>query len=368
MKIGVLTFHRVYNYGAVIQAYCTQKIIDDLGIDNEIIDYTIPKQKDYTDLYSKKNGIKRLIKTLLLIPFHSERVSRKKKFDLFINSMRLSDRCYLKSRSLYETNENYDCFLVGSDQVWNVTKKAESSDAYFLNFVNKGKRKISYASSIGVATYQDLIKKQQYLKQFNMISCREKGGAEILSRVIGEKVQTVLDPTLLVKKSELLSITSKFESEPYILYYSLDGFDKRIRNLDLLKKISDKFGLIIKFITPEWPCHKYGEDLRDVGPIEFLSLIMNATIVCTNSFHGTALSIKLETPFYVLEGKNIVDERKRSILRQLNLENRIISSCEEIDEIEDYNINFENINIELSKLIETSNLYLKKALCIEEEK
>lgn len=58
MKIGILTFHRVYNYGAVIQAYCTQKIIDDLDIDNEIIDYTILKQKDFTDLYSRRNGLK----------------------------------------------------------------------------------------------------------------------------------------------------------------------------------------------------------------------------------------------------------------------------------------------------------------------
>ena len=105
MKIGILTFHRVYNYGAVIQAYCTQKIIDDLDIDNEIIDYTILKQKDFTDLYSRRNGLKRFFKTLLLIPFHSERFSRKKKFDAFINSMRLSDKKYIENEDLYIKRE-----------------------------------------------------------------------------------------------------------------------------------------------------------------------------------------------------------------------------------------------------------------------
>lgn len=206
MKIGILTFHRVYNYGAVIQAYCTQKIIDDLDIDNEIIDYTILKQKDFTDLYSRRNGLKRFFKTLLLIPFHSERFSRKKKFDAFINSMRLSDKKYIENEDLSETNKIYDCFLVGSDQVWNVTKKAESSDAYFLNFADEDKIKISYASSVGIAKYDDLITKKDYLKRFNAISCRESGGAEILSSIIDDKVSTVLDPTLLVDKKDRKSV------------------------------------------------------------------------------------------------------------------------------------------------------------------
>lgn len=362
MKIGILTFHRVYNYGAVIQAYCTQKIIDDLGIDNEIIDYTIPKQKDFTDLYSRRNGFKRFIKTLLLIPFHNERVLRKKKFDSFINSMRLSDKSYTENVDLSETNRMYDCFLVGSDQVWNVTKKAEASDAYFLNFAEKNKKKISYASSIGIATYDDLIVKKQYLKQFNAISCRESGGAKILSGIVDTKVQTVLDPTLLVERKSLSNITLKKEMDSYMLYYSLDGFDQRNKNLDILKKISEKFGLEIKFITPEWPHHSFGEDVRDAGPEDFLTLIQNAKLVCTNSFHGTALSIKLGTPFYVLENRNTKDERKRSILQQLNLEKRIISTEEEVESIIDYEMDFDSVNLKLDALREASSTYLKNAI------
>ena len=362
MKIGILTFHRVYNYGAVIQAYCTQQIINDLGIRNEIIDYSIPQQKDFTDLYSKKNGLKRYVKTLLLVPFHKKRMLRKNKFDLFINSLNLSKKSYIKAEDLYETNEDYDCFLVGSDQVWNVTKKAESSDAYFLDFVDEGKKKISYASSIGVATYDDLIDKKVYLKRFNAISCRESGGSKILGDLTGNVVQNVLDPTLLVDKKHLLSKMKKIELNSYILYYSLDGFDKRTRNLDILRQISETFGLSIKFITPEWPCHRWGEDIIDAGPVEFLSLIRNASLVCTNSFHGTALSIKLETPFYVLEEKNIEDERKRSILKQLNLENRIISSVEEAKGITNYNMCFEEVNIKLEKLRKLSGAYLKSII------
>lgn len=361
MKTGVLTFHRVYNYGAVLQAYSTQKILDDIGIENEIIDFSMPKQRDFTSLYSTKNGIKRFFKTLLLVPYHHYRKSRIDKFDRFILKMKLSPRMYYDSRDLVETNSRYSCFLVGSDQIWNVTKKAEFSDGYFLDFVDGEKDKISYASSIGNASYEELLSKKKYLERFKYISCREKGGASILSSIIGKNIPAVLDPTLLVDKSHLLTIASENNEKSYILYYSLDGYDSRENNIDILSKMANKFGLKIKFVTPEWPKHKFGEDIINAGPEDFLGLIKNASLVCTNSFHGTALAIKLNTAFYVLEKRNIQDERKRSILIQLGLENRIISSVNEVDMIEDYNIDFNEVNISLEKLRKDSLNYLKKA-------
>ena len=37
--IGILTFHRASNYGAVLQAYALQKVISDLGREAVIVDY-----------------------------------------------------------------------------------------------------------------------------------------------------------------------------------------------------------------------------------------------------------------------------------------------------------------------------------------
>lgn len=362
MKIGILTFHRVYNYGAVLQAFSTQKILDDLGIENEIVDLSIPKQRDYTSLYSTKNGVKRFLKTLLLTPYHQKRKVREYKFNEFISQMRLSAERYSSERDLNKINDIYDGFLVGSDQVWNVTKIAEASDGYFLCFADDKKLKVSYASSIGNASYEDLMNKKNYLSRFDNISCREQGGAKVLSKLIGRDIPVVLDPTLLVSKNDLLQMIRNYKVRPYILYYSLDGHDKRKNNLKILEKIASKFGLDIKFITPEWPKHDFGEDLIDVGPKDFLTILKNASLVCTNSFHGTVLSIKLNVPFFVLEGKEVRDERKRSILMQLGLEGRILSSLEEIDKIDSYDMKYDQINNQLVKLQSYSYDYLKNAL------
>ena len=39
MKLGIITFHRAKNYGAVLQAYALNKATQNLNIDSDIIDY-----------------------------------------------------------------------------------------------------------------------------------------------------------------------------------------------------------------------------------------------------------------------------------------------------------------------------------------
>lgn len=363
-KIGVITFHEVYNYGAVIQAYALQKFLDDNGFKNEIVDFSPKKQKDYTNIYSIRNGFKRFIKTLMLTPANTQRIVRKKRFDNFLEDyLTLSQEKYEDSTSLEKANENYQTFIVGSDQVWNVTKKSDTSSAYFLRFVGDNKKRIAYAPSIGNATLEELKVYREDLKRFNALSCREKGGSSLVSKLVGSDVKVVLDPTLLIDRNSLLGLTETTKEVPYILYYSLDGYDKRTNNMDILLLLKRKFGLALKIVTPEWPFHKeFGEDIINAGPKEFLSLIKNAEIVCTNSFHGTALAIKFERPLYVLEEFSAEDERKRSILEQLKIENRNISSIEDVKMIRSYEMDYTSINKKLKILRDDSSRYLINAL------
>lgn len=364
MKIGILTFHRVYNYGAVIQAYSLQKFLAEKKYYSEIIDFSQPKQRDYTNIYSFRNGVKRFIKTIMLTGIIAKRIKRKQKFDLFFdNEMVLSKNRFIKESKLSVQSRGYDTFIVGSDQVWNVTKKSDTSTAYFLRFANEGKKRIAYAPSIGTATKEELAEYKNDLEKFNAISCREKGGAEILSSLVRRQVEMVLDPTLLVDIQDLLKLTIEIKEQPYILYYSLDGYDKRNNNMDILVALKRKFNLELKIITPEWPFHKKcGEDIIDAGPKEFLTFIRNAAMVCTNSFHGTALAIKFGKPFYVLERGNIRDERKRSLLEQLGIALRNIADVEDIKRIDTYAIDYSEVNNRLEQLRKLSSQYLCSAL------
>lgn len=64
MKVGIITFHNAYNYGAILQTFATQEIVKAYGHDVNIIDYrnkainkhydkrkfhlkTLPKRKFY---------------------------------------------------------------------------------------------------------------------------------------------------------------------------------------------------------------------------------------------------------------------------------------------------------------------------------
>lgn len=362
-KIGILTFHRVYNYGAVIQAYALQKVLDNQGYNSEIIDFTQRKQKDYTNIISIRNGIKRYIKTILLLCVCGKRIIRKKRFDAFIeNKMQKSLRKYINSEQIKDTNNLYDIFLIGSDQVWNTKKTSDTSPVYFLSFV-KSKKKIAYAPSVGIAEKNDLVEYKTELEKFSSISCREKGGATVLSNLLGRDVPVVLDPTLLATR-DLYDEISNIEYESnYILYYTLDGKDKCTNNMDILCELKKKFNLELKIISPEWPFHKkYGEDVIDAGPEEFLSLIKNAALVCTTSFHGTALSLEFERPFYVLEGRKIKDERKRSILELVGATDRIISNLEEVKLLDSYKMDYKYISENMNSLRKKSKEYLMNAL------
>lgn len=43
-SLGIITIHKINNYGSVFQAYALQKVCEDLGYKTEIIDYTFPNE------------------------------------------------------------------------------------------------------------------------------------------------------------------------------------------------------------------------------------------------------------------------------------------------------------------------------------
>ena len=91
MKIGILTFHRAHNYGAVLQAYALKTFLRSLGHNVKLIDYwPLFHEKIYklwdNDVFKNKSFIIRLkivIKFLLLFFKKKKRVD---KFNNFISS------------------------------------------------------------------------------------------------------------------------------------------------------------------------------------------------------------------------------------------------------------------------------------------
>ena len=92
--IGIITFHGSHNYGSVLQAYATQKMVKDLGYESEIINFRMKSQKDYYSLYPFNYGIRTIIGNGLLLPYHSKRIDRANKFENFINDFYSDENSY----------------------------------------------------------------------------------------------------------------------------------------------------------------------------------------------------------------------------------------------------------------------------------
>lgn len=328
-KIGIITMHRINNYGSVLQAFALQYIIEKMGFDVQLIDYNYPNIFQYTrGVALPKNDWKaKVIKSMSwLHPYNRYDY----KFQDFRNRYFKLSPYYKDFDVIHQKAISYDLYITGSDQVWN-PKFTKGDTTFLLDFAEKNANKISYASSFSCtqlgkeyeATYSEL------LAQYQAISVREWGGVELVKRLTGQQAVITVDPTLLLDDNAWKTVVSKRcrYSKNYILLYVLSySFNPVPYIYDLALYLSKKLNLRIVVLGkhPYLSKYKNVESVLDAGPLEFLQLIENAVCVVTSSFHGTAFSVNYKKPVYaVVNGKND-DDRISSFLSDVSLDKSII--------------------------------------------
>ena len=328
-KIGIITMHRINNYGSVLQAFALQYIIEKMGFDVQLIDYNYPNIFQYTrGVALPKNDWKaKVIKGMSwLHPYNRYDY----KFQDFRNRYFKLSSYYKDFDVIHQKAISYDLYITGSDQVWNPTF-TKGDTTFLLDFAEKNANKISYASSFSCtqlgkeyeATYSEL------LAQYQAISVREWGGVELVKRLTGQQAVITVDPTLLLDDNAWKTVVSKRcrYSKNYILLYVLSySFNPIPYIYDLALYLSKKLNLRIVVLGkhPYLSKYKNVESVLDAGPLEFLQLIENAVCVVTSSFHGTAFSVNYKKPVYaVVNGKND-DDRISSFLSDVSLDKSII--------------------------------------------
>lgn len=306
MKIGIITIHNSPNYGACLQSYALWKYLLDCGYECEIIDLHRPYQEDYVpskkyvayrDKKSTRSKIKKKIKKLLSLIIKRKLQKHffllpeaQQKFDEFNSQIKLS-RPYYGIDDLYNNPPEYDVYVTGSDQLWNPTQPY-CLEPYFLTFAPFGKRRISYASSIGITELSENEKKKFkiWLKQYNAISVRETQAQKLLEQITGMTITQVADPTFLLSRETWKSMAIYPQREDkYIFLFTLENNQKM---LEYAINLGDESGLNVVYLTAKQPesTGKY-EAVDTAGPREWIGYIANAEMVITDSFHGTVFSI-----------------------------------------------------------------------------
>lgn len=353
MKIGILTFHNAYNYGAVLQAYALQEVLIGLGNEVEIIDYRNSKIDRFHNYWSLKCNS--FVKVLYRLLFSYAPLKKKERYfhDFLTNYLHLSNVRYDQNC----TPSGYDLYIIGSDQVWNPLITGGIDPYYWGAFFKDGKT-ISYAASssdMNNLLPEELEKIKCYLLNFSSISVRENRLKDFLYSKFLVLSQVVLDPTLLAGGNCFEKIcVDRIIHEPYILVYQVGVSNSNLwRVVQFVAKHYHAKIVMIGGVHSFFQKKYKGFNFIDPDIPSFLSLFKYAECVVPISFHGVAFSLLFEKDFYYLKGYNM--ERIYSILNPLNLQDRIVNS---IDTLFFERINYQKINLLLDTMRDKSLSFL----------
>jgi hypothetical protein len=358
MKIGIITFHRAENYGAVLQTIALQHFLEKNRPHDEIhvVDYN-PKSisRTYSFFYSVKKSCglaqkaKHFISSLLQIPF-----SIKKKYIFF--------QARNKNLSLETTNhlEDFSCLICGSDQIWNPELTDGLDPNYFGKIRNFKGKSISYAASDGgkidSLEYSSIC---ENVNNLTYISVRERSLKYSLLHYTNKPIQEVLDPVFLPDVSYWNCQQEEQQKSGYILVYQLSNNPIILQEAHRLSKITRKKIIELVYGVPFGKLFKTKHHLKIcVSPLTFVKFFSKADFILTNSYHGTAFSIIFNKQFctYKLQERSA---RITDLLQDLNLSDRYVSSSAGVIEKP---INYQKVSIQLNNKRKSSISFLQESL------
>ena len=285
MNVSIVTIYDKSNIGNRLQNYAVQETLKSIGCKVSTI-AVVPKSK-------KNKQMNQLFRDLrsndLSIRHRAQRQLKILKFNKrFINTLIVESISDLPAIA-----RSQKFFIVGSDQVWNSLWYFSNEDKLFLlDFVNSEKR-ISLSASFGIdyvpGKWRGVFKNE--LAKFKKISVREYAGQKLIYELTGRESSVLIDPVLYFDNTFWRNIskpaTSKLLAKKYLLCYFIDSSD----SIDCAITVyAQEHNLKIVSIM------KSEDKLYPISPLEFLWLIDNAAVVCTDSYHAYVFSFLFKVP------------------------------------------------------------------------
>lgn len=361
MRIGHLTLLHGYNYGGLLQAYATQKILKSHGHEVITVDYHPAKRMIL--LRQMTFNISVLHKPLGLW-IDKKKFSGVSQFEKFRRqNFDFSPPSY-NNHQLTKICREMDAVAVGSDQIWSSTWV---KPPYFLDFdLEPNCKRLALSACCGYLNTE-----QQYLDyctktlgKFDAISVRNNFTAELVQRTTGEIPKVVCDPTLA---TDLPTTTVQGIASSYILIYVI----KRPASLNLAQKVINYLkasnGIPVYSITPAElkgvETLTVDQTIQNISPFQWNYLIANASLVITDSFHGTIFSVKNHRKFLVLNSNLKKAGRFKSLLGDLGLERRIINGLNELNKLDELSEpNWVAVDQEITKMAQGYHDFVRDEL------
>lgn len=341
-EICLITRHAIVNYGSFLQTLATQDILNQNGLKVTVLDYVRDDEhyKNVTELLLKKskkwnkNVINRSIYRIVHGPDHviSGIVFEKYRKKYLNLSKRISSVA-----EEYNVIPQADIYCTGSDQVWGEIGSNDLDSAYFLNFKRKENSKcISLSASFGKSAYpEERMKKfSELLKKYSDITVREDSAVKIVESV-NNKAEKILDPTLIAGCEYWDKFINRKRKIPhkYVLLYQLNSNPKMDEYAEQFAKNANL--PLVRVSVEFYNKTKPGKFKWCLSPFDFLNYVKNAEYMITDSFHGTVFAMMFHVQFLeILPPEK--QARNKSILKQFNLEDRILNDFNSFDFINNH--------------------------------
>lgn len=372
-KIGLVTIVDYKNYGNRLQNYAAQQVLRTIGCEvTTIVNKPANKvdgkvNKKFVDRLKGKSfsDLVRIVMNRINRNKHQKAFNKKVKAFKNFSSMNINESDFIISVDLIPENlgNNFDYFVVGSDQVWNpIYRKGSGID--FLEFAPQKKR-VAYAPSFGIAEIPDeyIEKYTKWLSEFNCLSVREDAGSEIIKNLTNREASVLVDPTVMLTKDEWLKIAKPHKLKPsnqFLLTYFLGEIPKEVKQL--IGKLSREYKLEVVNLGSYEQLERYAAD-----PSEFIDYINTSDIFLTDSFHGAVFSIILEKQFIVFNRVSKVPSMNSRIDTLLTKFKFLDRKWEAVKNSEDYfGADFLHTGPIFEKEKSKAYEYLRDALYIEE--
>ena len=343
MRIGLITYHHSVNYGAMLQCYATVRALQQLGHQVELINVRQEEgRSNFPVFYFKLKALKRF---------------RQRYYPLETEEFHTIEE-------LQSSNLDYDCLVVGSDQVWNPDISKDKCIVYFLDFGGEKIKRVSYASSFGLTEWPEgkmnlLPKIKRALSRFDAISVRESDGVKLLSEVFGLDGKVVVDPTML--HDNYNEITGPIANNGKVVAYLLNRTPDQLKKTRDLAKQYGQRPLMISTIRP-YRGFKY---VYPPSIEQWIKYIGGASLVVTDSFHGLVFSVLYKRNFVVITPENGRNSRLKNLMQTLGLMDRYYNDMDDIDykRFARENVDYDKVMVILDKQRSLSWSFLKDSLC-----
>ena len=384
MKVGIITFHFPFNYGAVLQCYALSRKLELLGSEPQVINYC-PwyHQNRYASYknpfyYANKqlhapaknafarigNAAKGFRDTMRSRKNAKPKLVREETFGAFRKAYLHETRMYRSLRALRLLPPKCDLYIAGSDQLWNSKLTDNAFDpAYFLQFGRKKTKRATYA--VG-SYFQDAEAAKAtigpMIRRLDCVSLRETKFLPDVQKAAqgGVPIHIDVDPTLLLSPEAYEALMPKEppEREPFILVYTMPGPAQKQVN-EAAKKLADRTELKLIDVNgnPNGENRKI-RDQRICSPGEFLWYFKNAAFIVTNSFHGTVFSVLFRKRFAVILHKE-TGNRSSELLDKLGLSERYTDQTNEVMRILGLASDWDAAHAAIAKLRAESERYLR---------